>query len=98
MEASRGFSLAYKRDFLVVDRYFIESLSLDPDEEDWAAIGFNWVCPRRLLARRRLHDKLIATLPGETERSSVIPPGRGGKRLRASLYMVCRRFRSWLTS
>ena len=68
-EDCNGYLLAYKRDFLVVDRYFIESLSLDPDDPDWAAIGFNWVRPKSLAARTRLYDKLIATLPREHYRS-----------------------------
>lgn len=64
-----GYLLAYKRDFLLVDRYFIESLSLDPDDTDWAAMGFDWVRPKNISARTRLYDKLIATLPREHYRS-----------------------------
>jgi hypothetical protein len=66
----QGYLLAYKRDFLVVDRYFIESLGLHPDDPDWAAIGFDWVRPKSLAARTRLYDKLIATLPREHYRSN----------------------------
>lgn len=67
-EKSCGFLLAYKRDYLVVDRYFIASLTLDPDHEDWAAIDFNWVRPKSLPARTRLYDKLVASLPPEASR------------------------------
>jgi len=66
---SNGYLLAYKRDLLVADHYFIESLGLDPNDPDWAAIGFDWVRPKSLAARTRLYDKLIATLPREHYRS-----------------------------
>ena len=66
---SKGYLLGYKRDLLVVDRYFIESLGLDPDDRDWVAIGFDWIRPKSLTARGRLYDKLIATLPREQHRS-----------------------------
>lgn len=66
---SNGYLLGYKRHLLVVDRYFVESLGLDPDDRDWIAIGFDWVRPKSLPARSRLYDKLIATLPREHYRS-----------------------------
>ncbi len=54
-----GWLLAYRRQFLIVDRYFIVSLGLDPDDPDWAAIGFNWVVPIDPAARLRLYSRLI---------------------------------------
>jgi hypothetical protein len=62
-EASAGYLLAYKRHYLVVDRYFIESLGLDPDDADWTELGFDWVHPASLAARTRLYNKLVARLP-----------------------------------
>jgi hypothetical protein len=59
-EARSGYLLAYKKQFLVVDRYFIESLGLDPDDEDWHEIGYDWVRPKSAAARTRLYGKLIA--------------------------------------
>lgn len=64
-EARRSYLLAYKRQYLVVDRYFIESLGLDPDDPDWRGIGFDWVRPLSVAARTRLYGKLIARLPRE---------------------------------
>src|ERR1700692_199464 len=37
--AKQRYLLGYKRQFLVVDRYFIKSLGLDPDDEDWQESG-----------------------------------------------------------
>ena len=61
----QGYLLAYRRQYLVVDRYYIEDLGLDPQDEDWEAIGFDWVRPRSVAARARLYAKLVAGLPRE---------------------------------
>jgi hypothetical protein len=58
--ACNGYLLAYKRQYLVVDRDYIESLGLDPGDADWRELGFDWVRPASLAARTRLYDKLIA--------------------------------------
>jgi hypothetical protein len=63
--ASGGYLLAYQRQFVVVDRYFIESLGLDPSDPDWETLGFDWVRPKSLAARSRLYAKLVACLPRE---------------------------------
>jgi hypothetical protein len=60
-----GYLLAFRNQYLVVDRYYIESLGLDPDDHDWQAIGFDWVRPRDVDARTRLYAKLVAALPRE---------------------------------
>ena len=65
-EACHGYLLAYKRQFLVVDGYYIESLGLDPGDADWNELGFDWVRPASAAARTRLYSKLIAGLPRET--------------------------------
>lgn len=61
----RGYLLAYRHQFLVVDQYYIESLGLDPDDPDWKALGFDWARPRNAGARSRLYGKLVAALPRE---------------------------------
>jgi hypothetical protein len=59
-EAHGGYLLAYKLHFFIVDRYFIETIGLDPEDGDWSLIGRDWVRPRLPEARQRLYGKLIA--------------------------------------
>jgi len=55
-----GYLLAYQRHFFIVDRYYLETLGLDPDDADWDRMGRDWVHPREPAARARLYAKLIA--------------------------------------
>jgi hypothetical protein len=57
--AHGGYLLAYRRQFLIVDRHYVDSLGLDPDDPDWAAIGRDWVKPSDGTARARLYEKLV---------------------------------------
>jgi hypothetical protein len=43
----------------VVDRLFIESVGLDPDDADWEEIGWDWARPKSREARRRLYGKFM---------------------------------------
>jgi len=61
----RGYLLGYRHQYVVVDRYFIETLGLDPDDPDWEALGFDWVRPAEITARTRLYSKLVSQLPRE---------------------------------
>jgi hypothetical protein len=61
VDASGGYLLAYKRQFFVCDRHFVEALGLDPDDADWRAIGFDWARPADKDARKRLYGKLLAS-------------------------------------
>jgi hypothetical protein len=63
--SSGGYLLGYKRQYVVVDHYFIESLGLDPADPDWEALGFDWVRPKNVAARSRLYAKLVDRLPRE---------------------------------
>ena len=63
---ARGYLLAYRRDFVVVDRMFIESLGLDPDAPEWTQIGFDWARPADIRARTHLYGLLIAQRPRES--------------------------------
>ncbi len=54
-----GYLLAYKRHFFIVDRHFIETLGLDPEDSDWEALGRDWARPQQVNARGRLYAKLI---------------------------------------
>jgi hypothetical protein len=53
-----GYLLAFRRQFVVVDRYFIEDLGLDPDDPDWSVMAYDW--PRGDgPSRARLYTKLV---------------------------------------
>ena len=58
-EKQGGYLLAYRRHFFITDRYFVDTLGLDPDDPDWELIGWDWARPRRTDARERLYGKLI---------------------------------------
>lgn len=54
-----GWLLAYKRHYFIVDRHYLESLGLDPEDDDWSRIGRDWARPADPEARRRLYGKLL---------------------------------------
>jgi hypothetical protein len=58
-----GYLLAHRKHFVVVDRFYIATLGLDPDDPEWEAAGFDWVHPRSRAARTRIYSKLVAALP-----------------------------------
>jgi len=61
---ARRYLFPYRKQFFVVDRYFVETLGLDPDDADWEAVAFDWVRPQDPIARQRLTMKrLIASAP-----------------------------------
>jgi hypothetical protein len=62
---STRYLLAFKRQVLITEGGYIESLGLDPEDADWREIGWDWVRPRRVDARCRLYAKLLmAGRPG----------------------------------
>jgi hypothetical protein len=63
LDRAGGYLLAYRRDFFVADRPFIETLGLDPDAPEWRRIGFDWVRPKDVSARRSLYGALLASVP-----------------------------------
>jgi hypothetical protein len=63
-----GYLLAYRKQFLVVERSYIEGLGLDPNDPDWKDLGFDWAARNgKDAARARLYSKLIAALPRESD-------------------------------
>jgi hypothetical protein len=54
-----GWLLPYKHQFIIVDRYFIETLGLDPDAADWAEMGRDWVAAKSPSARQRLCERVV---------------------------------------
>lgn len=55
-----GYLLAYRTQFFLCDRYFIETIGVDPDDDDWARIGHDWARPSERQARERLYRNVIA--------------------------------------
>lgn len=43
----------------MVDRFYIDSLGLDPDDADREALGWDWIRPRQAEARARRVGKLL---------------------------------------
>jgi hypothetical protein len=58
-EEHGGYLLAFKRQFFITDRFYLETLGLDPEDPDWDALGRDWARPRDPDARRRLYAKLL---------------------------------------
>jgi hypothetical protein len=57
--AHGGYLLAYKRQFLIVEDGYIDSMGLDPADPDWERMGRDWVQPGDIAARERLYRKLV---------------------------------------
>jgi len=57
--ANHGYLLAHRREFVVALRPYIIALGLDPEDKDWAAMGYDWAHPRSVAARTRLYAKLL---------------------------------------
>lgn len=70
----RRYLLPYRTQFFVAETGMIESLSLDPNDGDWESMGFDWVRPRSIDARRRLYAKRIEALrpPKATARAARV--------------------------
>ncbi|HEX8161140.1 MAG TPA: hypothetical protein VF538_04670 [Pyrinomonadaceae bacterium] len=46
-ESEGGYLLPYKSQFFVTEGEGIRELGLDPEDPDWALIGWDWVAPER---------------------------------------------------
>jgi hypothetical protein len=57
LEAEGGYLLPYRRHFFVTLREGVRELGLDPDDPDWARIGWDWVRPADAEAWARLRAK-----------------------------------------
>jgi hypothetical protein len=51
--------LAYRRQFFLAERDFVERLGFEPADPDWAKIGFDWARPRDMAARTRLYARRL---------------------------------------
>ena len=52
-----GYLLPYKGQFFVTLSEGVRELGLDPDDPDWARIGWDWVQPKDNEAWKRLKEK-----------------------------------------
>ena len=50
--------LPYLQYFFICGAGHIEKIGLDPADEDWQKIGYDWVCPLDENAKQRLSKKL----------------------------------------
>jgi hypothetical protein len=57
LDSQGGYLLPYKSQFFVTQSEGIRELGLDPDDPDWALIGWDWVRPQDSQARERLKEK-----------------------------------------
>jgi len=54
LRAEGGFLLPYRNQCFIASREALTELGLDPDDPDWARIGFDWVRPQDAEAHLRL--------------------------------------------
>jgi hypothetical protein len=57
LESEGGYLLPFKSQFFVTLREGIRELGLDPDDPDWALIGWDWVEPKDRDAWKGLKEK-----------------------------------------
>ena len=54
-----GYLLPYKHQFFICDADYIVMLGLDPNDQDWVLIGFDWAKPTNIKAWQRLFHKWL---------------------------------------
>ena len=54
-----GYLLPYKKQFMIVEDNYIETLGLNPGDPDWERIGRDWVATTDMTARDRLATQLL---------------------------------------
>ena len=57
LNAEGGYLLPYRGQFFVTTPEGIRELGLDPDDADWARIGWDWVRPLDAMAWERLRER-----------------------------------------
>ena len=58
-ERKGGYLLAYASQYFVVDADFIRDIGLDPDDENWKRMNYDWARPREPAARLALYAALF---------------------------------------
>jgi hypothetical protein len=64
LEELGGYLLPFDRQFFICEAEGIRILGLDPDDADWALIGWDWVQPQDTAAWQRLRAKRLQVLQG----------------------------------
>ena len=57
LDAEGGYLLPYRNQFFVTLSEGIIELGLDPEDPDWAQIGWDWVRPKDAAAWQRLKEE-----------------------------------------
>ena len=60
LESAGGYLFPFRGQVFVCEAGFLRALGLDPQDPDWARIGFDWVRPRDAAAHARLSERLVA--------------------------------------
>ncbi|MEM7734285.1 MAG: hypothetical protein AAF267_00705 [Deinococcota bacterium] len=68
-----GYLLTYKRHYFVCTQDYIQTLGLDPDDADWAQLGWDWANPADEATKRRLERKLLKVLLAKVQVQKVSP-------------------------
>ncbi len=77
LAAYGGYLLPFRDQFFVTESEGVRELGLDPEDPDWAAVGFDMVRPLDLAAHARLCAKRRAAIEGaeEAQRRATGLPG-----------------------
>lgn len=73
LDAGGGYLFPYRNQFLICEAEGVRLLGLDPGDEDWARIEFDWVRPADRRAWGRLAEKREAALV-RRRTQAVAPP------------------------
>jgi len=65
LETEGGYLFPFKDQFFVTENEAVRELGLEPNDPDWALIGWDWVKPLDEKALRRLQEKRL-----------IVPPSR----------------------
>jgi hypothetical protein len=57
LESEGGYLLPYRSQFFITTEEGIKELGLNPEDPDWALIGWDWVRPKDGEAWKRLKEK-----------------------------------------
>jgi hypothetical protein len=68
-----GYLLPYRHQFMIVDRHYIESLGLDPDDANWAELDRDWLSSASPRARAELCARLVRTRAPGPIKERVLP-------------------------